>query len=172
MAATDLTAARLREWLSYDPATGAFVWLRIPCSNIPAGTPAGAGKGSHGYRHIRVEGRLYRSHRLAWLHVYGAWPNADVDHINGVRDDNRIANLRDVSRQMNVQNTMRIHRDKAEPLPLGVRRLQTKSRLRKPFYASLGIDGKRLHLGYFATPEEAGAAYLAAKRRLHAGFVG
>lgn len=94
--------AALQRQLAYCPVTGIFRW-RVDHSRVRAGDIAGT-VNSHGYRKIEVGGRSYAAHRLAWLFVHDKWPSADMDHINRVKDDNRIANLRDVSRAVNNRN--------------------------------------------------------------------
>lgn len=99
---TDLSAEHLRNLLSYDPVTGIFQWKKLHKRKSARGC-AGA-KDLYGYVVIRIEGKLYKAHRLAWLHYYGAWPSQNIDHINRIRDDNRIANLRDVAQTLNMRN--------------------------------------------------------------------
>lgn len=60
---------------------------------------------SLGYVQIKISGKLYHAHRLAWLYVYGYMPEKEIDHINRIRDDNRIANLREATSQLNSLNT-------------------------------------------------------------------
>jgi hypothetical protein len=158
---TELTADRLRELLSYDAETGAFTWL-----SGRGGTPAGARAGTrdaHGYVQIQVAGRLHKAHRLAWLYVTGEWPSKEVDHANGDRGDNRIANLREATSSENKQNQRRAHaRNKSSGL-LGVSWHEQAGRWR----ASICVDRKSRHLGLFDTAEAAHRAYTAAKAELH-----
>src|SRR5690606_5927947 len=100
MAAHDLTAARLRELLHYDPETGIFIWLPKPQSAFSksrhhkaaytryAGKVAGSLK-KRGYCYIKIDGVMYGAHRLAWLYVHGCWPLNQIDHMNRQRADNR-----------------------------------------------------------------------------------
>lgn len=162
MAATILTAERLREVLDYNPDTGVFVWKVRTSNRVHIGMTANR---SHpaGYLQTRIDCKSYLNHRLAWLYTYGAWPNGDIDHINGFRSDNRIGNLRDVARNINLQNQRHARSDNKASGLLGV------SRNKKRWKARLVIDRKEFHIGTFDTPEEAHAAYIEAKRRLHPG---
>ena len=98
-----LTAARLREVLTYFPETGEFVWKVSLSSRYAAGRRAGCLLPT-GYRAIGIDGAMYYSHRLAWLYVHGVWPSALLDHKNGVKNDNRIRNLRECSAVENSRN--------------------------------------------------------------------
>lgn len=159
-----LTAERLREVLDYDPESGVFTWKVRTSNRVNVGDVAGAMLKT-GYLSISIDGKLHRAHRLAWLHVHGAWPAADIDHVNGVRTDNRFANLRSATPSLNQQNLRSARGATASGL-LGVYRTDKKHR---PWRSSINVDGKDRHLGNFTSPEEAHAAYLAAKRRLHEG---
>ena len=158
---TVLTAARLREVLDYDPATGVFRWRAAshPNSRVNVGCVAGYIE-SNGYRRIAIDRRRYLAGRLVWLNVAGEWPVGQIDHKNGIRDDNRFDNLRDVTCSKNSQNLRQAHSDSKTGL-LGVHQHRGK------FRADIQVDGKKRHLGYFATAEAAHAIYVEAKRRLH-----
>jgi hypothetical protein len=101
-----LTQARLRELLSYDPETGTFIWRTRSNPRGPdlTGRRAG-GLDGEGYWHIRIDGKLYGGHRLAWLWVHGRLPNGRLDHINRSQADNRIANLREANPSQNRANS-------------------------------------------------------------------
>jgi len=108
----------LRECFSYGPETGALTWKDRPREHFAsptgygifkcryAGRPAGAPHNA-GYLQVRVAPGNYLAHRIAWAIYHGSWPTLDIDHINGIRTDNRIINLRDVSRQTNLRNSAR-----------------------------------------------------------------
>ena len=98
-----LTQAKLKEVLHYDPETGDFTWLKAVGSRAQVGDLAGCSS-SHGYTRIIVCGKEYKAHRLAWLYTYGVFPEEQTDHINGVRNDNRIVNLRAVTNVENHRN--------------------------------------------------------------------
>lgn len=158
-----LTAEKLRDVMDYEPDTGTLRWRVSLSSRGPVGSKAGVVHRS-GYVFVGIDGKKYLAHRLAWLHVHGRWPEKDIDHINGVKTDNRIANLRDVGASVNMQNVRRARADNKSGL-LGVRWSQKA----KKWGASIGLDGEYKWLGFHSTPEEAHAAYVEAKRRLHEG---
>jgi HNH endonuclease/AP2 domain len=161
MATSDvISAEELREVLHYDPSTGVFSWKTC-------GRKSWVGKtvGSwdlYGYKTVRLAGRSYKLHRLAWLYVTGEWPDGDIDHINGVRHDNRMSNLRAVCRQTNLQN-MREPKNNRSTGVLGV------YPQKKKFCAKISIDNKSVHLGTFDTVAAAHEAYINAKRKMHDG---
>lgn len=157
---SNLDSTRLREVLYYCPQAGVFTW-RLSRQKVKAGSVAGT-TNSRGYCRITVLGQAYAAHRLAWLYVHGAWPTDQIDHINGVRNDNRIENLRDVSAAANSQNQRQPQGD--NPF-LGVSLVRNKNR----WIARLRLDGEQRYIGCYATPEEARAAYIAAKRIHHHG---
>lgn len=157
---TPLTAQRLRDLLSYDPATGKFnrKVTRGPCH---AGAEAG-GVSKHGYWRIDIDGVRYYGHRLAWLYVHGNWPSQIIDHINGNRTDNRIENLRDVPPSVNQQNQRRATKASSTGF-MGVYPSGRK------FAAGIGIGNVGLYIGTYDTAAEAHAAYVEKKRELHVG---
>ena len=160
MAKIDLTAARLRELLSYDPDTGVF-------TRLVKRTTGGSGwADKQGYLQLCVGGKTYSAHRLAWLYMTGSWPVADIDHINGVKHDNRFANLRDVPELINMQNIRSPNKNNACGL-MGVHWRKD----RQCWVAQVRINGKAKRCGAFKTPEEAHEAYLAIKRQHHPGFL-
>lgn len=155
-----LTAERLRKLLDYSPETGEFRW-RFGRRGVSAARVTWS-PDSYGYYQISVDGRTYKAHRLAWLYVHGAWPPDQIDHINGIRGDNRIVNLREATRAENQGNQRKARSDNKTGL-LGVFRAGGSSKFR----AQICLRGNKLHIGYFSTAEEAHQAYLAAKRELH-----
>lgn len=145
----DLTAAEVRRQVSYDPITGKFERLTInrrPISDVPNGS---------GYLRVSIYGVSYKAHRLAWLHHYGEWPSNTIDHINGNRTDNRIANLRDVPHAENQLNLKR-HRAGNAPHPKIVRKPKRIGTVY--FMARLNkwmAQYKREYLGVFISKEMA-----------------
>ena len=156
----ELTAARLRELLSYDSATGIFRRLVSTSSNAKAGDVAGS-LSNKGYLLIYVDGSRYLAHRLAWLYVHGAWPDDQLDHWNGIRSDNWIENLRKATNDQNQQN--RVASRGSTSGHLGVCWHSSNKR----WMAQIMIGKKTKYLGYFSSVEEASAAYAAAKAKLH-----
>lgn len=159
---TTPTAAELAAVLAYDPETGLFTWKCDRPGGVKAGTTAGTVNRINGYRCIGIKGRDYYAHRLAWLFSSGDWPSGRIDHINGDKADNRLCNLRNANHSLNAQNLRRAHRDTVTGL-LGAYRARGR------YESRLSVNGKTHHLGYFDSPDEAHAAYIEAKRRLHPG---
>lgn len=154
---------RLKNVLNYDPETGVFTWKR-PAHQKTSGKLAGH-KTKREYIYIGIDGEVYRAHRIAWLYYYGKPPINSIDHINGIRSDNRICNLRDVSNTVNTENQTRATAQNKSSGVLGVSREKNHRRWR----AHIGVNGRQIHIGYFDTIEEAQKAYISKKRELHAG---
>lgn len=148
--------------MSYDAETGVFTWRE--------GRRKGqeAGYNSNGYRGITPgfmteKRKRYYAHRLAWFYVHGFWPPAEIDHINGDRADNRLANLRLATRAQQGVNS---------PRPsdaLGFRGTWWNAG-RKKWQAAIAVNGSRLSLGTFLTRELAAAAYQTAAALWHGAF--
>lgn len=160
----DLTQARLREVLNYDPETGDFHWRKRLSNRAAAGKKTGLSR-HNGYSVIRLDRKLHFAHRLAFLYIHGRWPTADVDHINGVRDDNRICNLREATRAENIRNS-HIRSDNKSGFKgvswnagakLWMANIRTKNRTNE-------------FLGLFDTPEEAHEAYAVAAKKYFGQF--
>ena len=158
-----LTAARLRELLSYDPDTGVFRWRVSRPGTRGIGSIAGASDGQ-GYHQIGIDGRIYRDHRLAWLYMTGEWPADDVDHINRDRGDCRFANLREATRSQNNANAKRPSDNTS-----GYKGVSFDKR-RGRWHAYISHGGRRKNLGMFDTAVAAYEARLAAAARLHGEF--
>jgi hypothetical protein len=153
---------RLRERFTYEAATGRLLWAkRVGKSHAVIGAQAGCISTQSGYRLIRFDGKLFLAHRLVWLYVHGALPAAELDHINGNRDDNRIENLREVTRAQNAQNTSVLWRTNTSGHK-GVAFHKQRGKWR----ASIRRDGKTAHIGLFDNYEQARSAWLAAKDAL------
>lgn len=158
------TAQRVRQVFDYNADTGIFKWKSCLSDRSMNGEMAG-GLDSIGYWMLSVDGGRFHAHRIAWLYVYGEWPKGVIDHINGDRSDNRIANLRDVTHAANIQNQRKASRANRSSGLLGAH----WSERRGKWHSCITANGVAHNLGYFVTAEEAHQAYLAAKRRLHPG---
>lgn len=156
------TLEEVREHLSYDPATGVFTWVKPRCSRMHPGALAGSRK-PEGYVRIYF-GRMILAHRLAWFYVHGEWPTGEIDHINGNRADNRIANLRVATHAENGRN-----RGANRTNSLGLKGVSWHPQA-KMWRARIHVDRKQHCLGYFLKPEDAHAAYCAAADKLHGAF--
>lgn len=154
----------LRSLLSYNHETGQLVWLSKAAKNTVIGAIAGKPQKPHGYVQIGINKKIYYAHRLAWKLYYGTEPKGVIDHINGNRTDNRIANLRDVSNCENVTNS---HKNKRNTT--GYKGVCYNKKLKK-YQANICKNYVQHHLGLFDTPEEAHAAYCEASQRLHGPF--
>jgi hypothetical protein len=159
-----MTPDQLRQILSYDAEAGRFFWLVDLGRAARVGVEANQADKGDGYRRIKINGKHYAAHRLALCLAHGAWPAQDVDHINGDRSDNRLANLREVSHKVNMQNQRKPRADNPAKL-LGVGWHKASQAWR----ARITIDGKQTHLGLFKTAEEAAQAHLNARRAAYAG---
>ena len=94
----------MKQHVDYDPETGHFYTTGLKYSNKPKGSIAGTVHKTKGYRYLTIKGKTYRAQRVAFLFMTGNWPSKQVDHINGIKDDNRWVNLRDVSPLINSEN--------------------------------------------------------------------
>lgn len=157
-----LTAARLRERMIYDPETGIFIH-RVGCKGTAAGTIAGACM-QNGRRLIGIDRCRYLSYRLAWLYMTGEWPASDIDHINGAHDDDRFANLREATKSQNLANAKRPCTNTS-----GFKGVSWNKNAKK-WRSLIKRDRKVTHIGYFATAEEAHAAYVAKATELFGDF--
>ena len=162
----ELTAEYVRERLNYDPDTGLFTW-RTTWNPKFIGKNAGhmrhAGK-ANGYVCICLKNREIFAHRLAWFYVYGKWPNGALDHINRVKNDNRIANLREALPWQNAANI-----DLPAHNRTGFKGVTWRKHAKK-WCAEISILGRSFHLGSFDTAEEAAAEYDRFARHIHGEF--
>jgi len=136
-----LSQKRLKELLSYDPDTGVFV-RRVRVANRHEGDAAGCVQ-KNGYHGISIDNRLYYSHRLAWLYVHGETPKKSIDHIDGNKTNNRLANLRLATYSENSMNS-KMRADNSSGFK-GV----SWDASRRGWCAYLDAGGKRIKRGYF-----------------------
>jgi hypothetical protein len=153
-----ITQERLKDLLNYDPETGIFMW-KVRRHGVTLGSVAGCT--DEGYIRIKIDGRLYAAHRLAWLYVNGSLPEFTIDHINRVRSDNRIANLRSATNAENHQN-----RSKYITNTSGVTGVYWDNQ-RGKWRAQIEHLGRNVNLGRYSTIEAAAEARAAAKKKFH-----
>ena len=154
-----LTLKRLGELLGYQQ-NGSLVWLK-PRGRMPAGATAGS-PDKDGYLCIRVDSKLYKAHHLVWYMHTGELPER-LDHINGVRWDNRICNLRQATAQENGYN--RGAQSNNSSGHKGVSKAMSGR-----YRARIKLGGREYNLGVFDTPEEASLAYKRAAKTTHGDF--
>ena len=160
MSQNPLPLQGIEELLSYDPNTGTITWL-----NSPQKVVAGCLDRRNGYRRIKLNGKLYAAHRVAWYLHTGEDPGSmDVDHINGDRDDNRAGNLRLATRSQNMKNTKK--RQGTTSSYKGISWDASRNRWR----AEIRINGKNKRIGRFDSEVEAHAAYCKAASEYHGEF--
>ena len=154
-------AERFRELVSYDPASGQLRWkVQIP-GQAGIGSLAGSYH-STGRVYIKLDRKRYMAHRVIWLMMTGRWPRF-IDHIDHCPTNNQWANLRECSQAENQRNVP-VRKDSSTKIR-GVFPLKNGR-----YYSRIRVDGKRIHLGTFATKELAAAAYAGAARELHGEF--
>lgn len=147
-----LTQSRLRELLHYDSGTGVFRWLVAPGKRSDLKGAVAGSPQYQGYICICVDFQKHRAHRLAWLYMTGAWPDAHIDHINGDKGDNRFANLRGATKAQNEMNKgLRCHNTSGAT---GV----YWSRAAGKWQAYIRIDGRSRYLGVYQNIDDAKAA--------------
>lgn len=158
-----ITRERLMEVLDYNQETGVFTWVKPTGYRAKAGDVAGA-VGTIGYRHIKIEGKHYYAHRLAWFYVNGAWPSKQIDHIDGSRLNNAIANLREATNAQNNWNKRKQVNNKS-----GFKGVSWSSTAGK-WWAQINREGRHYNLGYYDCPAEAAKAYQSAAERIHGDY--
>lgn len=140
------TYTALRYWFDYLPSSGFLVWKRKPSARVDKGDVAGYVDTSTGYRRIHLGSKAYSAHRLVWVwHGNKYESSLDIDHINGVKDDNRIENLRQCTHSDNLRNRKPYRKLTAKNVTY------KKDKKRRPWYAT--IKGK--HIGSYGTQAEA-----------------
>lgn len=156
----ELTQAYLKECLSYDSETGIFTWKERPIQHFPSlkvwkiwnknyANKLAGGVNNIGYHVIGVNNSRYLAHRLAYLYVYGCFPDLTVDHINHIRTDNRLCNLRQVSQKDNCRNTSMGTLNTSGFVGVYWDKQTSKWRVK------IKVEGKTIHIGRFLTKEEA-----------------
>ena len=154
MTALSLTQDRIKELLHYNPNAGDFTWLISTSNRVKVGDIAGCLM-ANGYLIVRVDGTLHLAHRLAWFYEYGVWPVDQIDHINHIRNDNRMINLCESTDKENRKN-----QSKSKLNTSGFSGVCWYRRYSK-WKVQITVNYKEIHLGYFTT-------YLAACYARHA----
>lgn len=148
--------------LRYDPMTGK-VHRRTAEGGSKPGNIVGC-LGRSGYLYARILGKCFLVHRLAWMLHHGEWPEYEIDHKNGIKTDNRIANIRPCDRSQNMWNS----KTRADNTT-GYKGI-TFSSLHGKYRARIQLNGKRLHIGLFKTPEEAARKIAEHREAVHGKF--
>lgn len=160
-----ITQEFLKELLNYNHITGEFRWKVYRNQHVRIGDRAGT-INENNYRQIQILGKMYREHRLVWLYVYGKFPTKEmIDHIDGDKQNNKVDNLREATRQENTYNSC-IRENKSSRFK-GV--CWDKSRL-KWIASSQDATKKHKHLGRYESEEEAHQAYQGYVQELHGDF--
>lgn len=160
LASHQIDAANVHDIFEY--SDGRLLWKTTTCGRRIAGDEAGY-INDDGYIVVEVKHKAAGVHRIVWLMHHGVWPDGEIDHINGIRNDNRIENLRDVGHKTNSENRRKASTRSITGV-LGVSHFHGGK-----FRARIRTSGKLVSLGIFDTAELAHAAYVDAKRRLHMG---
>jgi hypothetical protein len=143
-----LTQKRLKEVLRYDSDSGLFFWTKDMGSRAKIGEQAGSPR-KNGYLSIMVDKKSHYCHRLAWLYIYGEFPDGEVDHINHNKSDNRLCNLRAVLHCQNGKNTKLPTDNKSGVVGVILDKANNK------WMAYINSEGKRKHLGRYSDYFEA-----------------
>lgn len=157
-----ITQELLKTLLEYDPSNGLFTWI-VDKGTIKSGNIAGC-KRPNGYITIKINQRCYLAHRLIWLYVYGYFPKSQIDHINCMRSDNRLSNLREAT---NTENNINQYKKKSNTSGYkGVCWVKDENN----WLAQIRVNGKKMRLGQFKNVEDAANAYREAALKYHGDF--
>lgn len=143
-----ITQDQLKEQLHYNHETGIFTWIISKGRLCKVGNVAGS-LNKTGYINLIIDKKSYKAHRLAWLYTYGNNPTIEIDHINGIKSDNKILNLRSVSHVENMKNKPKYKNNKS-----GFTGVSWCKRLNK-WQVDIAINGKTKYLGVFVNLSDA-----------------
>lgn len=158
-----MTFERVDYALRYEPDTGNFYWKVAFSDKTRVGIIAG-GINRQGYHRVRIDGHYYLGHRLAWLLIHKEWPAVEIDHINRVKNDNRLCNLREATHSQNHANTG-LRSDNTT----GYKGVQWDKQKQK-YIAIAFKNKKRIHVGFFDDPKKAHEAYCEKSREIHGDY--
>ncbi len=150
----------ISEYISYDPVTGVFTWIKSRTNRCAVGSRAG-GLNTAGYVVIGFWPNVYYAHRLAWWFVHGEMPK-EIDHKNRDRSDNRIDNLRAATHALNNSNAGRRKKTGYKGVYWHKQRQKWNTKIKANYHS--------YHLGLFSNEADAARAYDAAAMRLHGEF--
>ena len=157
---------KIKSYLDYNPTTGVFCWIRASGRRMAKSVGVQAGSiDTYGYLQIRLFRQQMLAHRLAWYYMMGIWPEHEIDHKDGNTINNKWENLRASNRPQQMQNARRRHDNKS-----GFKGVYEDRRLERPWCANISANGRRIALGRYYTPEEAGEAYAKAALLYHGEF--
>lgn len=149
---SEITQERLKSLFRYDALTGHFTRIKKSGPRGKVGEIAGCVGGS-GRIYIKIDGKSYQAHRLAWLYTHGIFPETDIDHRNLNPQDNKLLNLRIATRAQNQANRNVLVGNKCGVKGVNFHKASNK------FIAQISYQGKKFYLGVFDTPEQAGLVY-------------
>lgn len=156
----ELTQDELKKRLIYDASSGIFSRIITAKSkNLKVGYIR-----KDGYRYIRGDKKQYLAHRLVWLYVNGKFPNKLIDHINGIKDDNRICNLREANNSQNGMNKTKLKNNTS-----GYKGVCLDKKSGK-WVAQTRVDGRKKLIGRYESPEDASKAYDDFTKKSHGEF--
>lgn len=153
-----ITVEHLKSRLKYYPESGEFRWINGPRSGLLAGAVD-----SYGYAIIKLNKKIYKAHRLAFLYTHGRMPDGEIDHINHDKLDNRICNLRECSTKQNLQN-----REFSKTAESGVRGVYRSSS--GNFRVRVCVEGKNVGFGSYRDLELAELVAREAREKLRGQF--
>lgn len=154
-----LTQSRIKELFEYRDGA---LYRKIKVGSAKIGDRAGSINKSDGYRYVKIDGTCYPEHRIVYLLHFGIV--VLLDHINGIRDDNRVENLRTCTVKQNRHNACLNKNNKS-----GVKGVLWYERTKK-WLVKIGIDGKQIHLGYFTDLNEAKLVIETERKKYHGEF--